>query len=241
MRKFVLYLLCTITLGLSGCNKKDPSNITYHREVPAIYHYSDLPIRHMIETRSGTFLAPQLEQLSEPLNEGDLLLTNFEVDLLNQPYADVKTVSNMQIMRIYRTLARQITTDEIPDYNDPITTISAFDFVKKICFFWFLHDAISGQIYEYKMEYEFPEVEEEYPSLCIRAKKINNPNGNYTEVRTCYGFDLDLFMAQYQLRFPESSDVIFYVKYFAGEDCDGCEEGYKLVGDGLKFGIPIDD
>jgi len=123
-----LSLLCTIMFVLLGCNTHEPADILSYREVPAIY--SKTALGHMLETRAGTFLAPQLGNLSQPLNDGDLLLINFEINLLNQPYSDIKTVSNLSIILINSILATQIGADEISEFNDPIKAIVEFDVLK---------------------------------------------------------------------------------------------------------------
>jgi len=230
MKNIVLSFICVLILGLSSCLGDKPANIQYYNNEPAIFMYSATGL-HMIETGTDKYLAPELAKLLEPLNVGDLLLTGFEVDLLNQTYRDVLTASLSYIKRIYSSLAKPIIADEITDYGDPIKMMFAdIKPVRKLLFFFFLHDAPEEQDYTYEMVYDDDSEEaSEVPTLFIRAKKTNHPGGNVTEILTCFGFDMTSFINQYQLSHLGSKTVSFDIRYYTGIDGD---DGYKQLNAG---------
>ena len=239
MTRVVFFCLCFLTIGLSSCWDKEPIAKQYYNNEPAIFMNSSYGL-DMIETGMGRFLAPELATLSEPLSVGDLLLTTFEVDLRNQPYQDILIASISYIKRINSSLAKPIVADEISDHDDLIKRMLAdIKHLNNLLFFFFVHDAPEEQDYTYEMVYNDSEEASEVPTLYIRAKKTNNPDGTtINDVMTCFGFDMTSFINQYQLSHPGSNTVSFDIMYYTGIDGN---DGYKLFNDKNHISWEVDE
>jgi len=238
MKKTVFVFLYSLFLFLWGCDEP-PANMEFYYNQPAIVTYS-YNLQFMIETQAGTFFAPELAYLSEPLYEGDLLWTSFDVDLNNQPYSDRKTASNLYYKRIFSTNATPL-FDGSTYYDDPINLMLAdVVIIRNLIFFWFSHDDVSvEQEYEYLMMYDEPEDGIEVPTLYIRARKSNNPTSYGNGVITCYGFDLSRFLDVYLAQNPASNEVLFNVVYLNG--ISNGEDEYRQLNNGFYFRWVVND
>ena len=186
MKRTVFFILSGLIVSLSGCWKEIIDIENYYNEPAIVRFTSDTPKRSMIETMHGTYLT---STLFNGLNDGDLLWTNFQIDGNNQPYSDMLTVTSLQYVQIYSTVARLKQEDDIIDEYDPIDFMFMdIKPIKNMLFFWFRHDDVpDGQTYSYEMLFDDPLDASEIPTLYIGAKKTNAPvTSVYDNLVTAY-------------------------------------------------------
>ena len=123
MKKIIFPFLGICMFVLSGCFKTGP-NVNYYSEEPAIVGLSD-SFQPTLITQFGTFIAPDLQsKIFSDVMEGDALLTQFSVNLDQQPY----TASDLEYFKIEKEYPRATTGGESSsdDYNFPIENMGLY-------------------------------------------------------------------------------------------------------------------
>ena len=219
MKKSVFLFLGMVILALSGCFKGNNKQ-TFKNE-PAIFFYYNI-VLPMIETRWGSLHAPELDNQS--YNGEEILLVNFDIDYSKQSYRNVYTVSNLQVIQEINSSPATSRSGEYltDDYNAPIDYMLAeMKSIQELLFCWFRQKAPAGQTFEYEMLYD-PADTSRTPSVYIRSKKTNEPEGDDIEIVTCFGFDMMPLLRHLKAMNTGSETVTFYVKY-----CTDGEDDYR--------------
>jgi hypothetical protein len=224
---FVIPFLFFMSFGFTSCHD-DEEPIYYFWDEPALVETlgSEGPL---IKTPHGKFTAPNLAE--KGINEGDVLWTNFYVDMDKQENRDSLVATVFRYIKLKEEKAKLPQTAETfkellnDDYTEPFHLAELYNvYIDRYLFFGFYHNGKDK-----RCTYEIvcnPEIEafNGHPTLYIRAKEDNSLI--YMEDakigRTIAAFDMTEFLDKYGVTISGGAKAVkFNLKYKIGTNNEG--------------------
>jgi hypothetical protein len=225
MKRTVFSLVCTLLLlGFSSCLKSG-DNISYYSDVPAIVGISSDTYQPTIITSSGTFLAPELQNvLYTELVEGDAVWAYFNVNYDQPTESGTYQAYNISVYKI-ATGWPQATGgggSQAGNFDIPISNITVYDLVQNDLFIVFEHTTVpTDQQMTYEMTYDGNDTSSE-PVIYLRAKKDGSESASSVgTLQYPFSFNMSSFFSTHK---DSNNKVKFKVKYKTGVDANGNDQ-----------------
>jgi len=225
---FVIPFLFFMSLGFISC-QDDGEPVYYFWDEPALVETLG-SAGPLIKTPHGKFTAPNLAE--KGINKGDVLWTNFYVDMDKQANRDSLVATVFRYIKLEGKKATLPQTAETfkellnDDYTEPFRLAELYNvYIDRYLFFGFYHND-KNKMHTYEIVCN-PEIEAPngHPTLYIRAREDSSPvlfwEGKENN-KIIAAFDMTEFLDKYGVTISGGAKAVkFNLKYKIGTSAEG--------------------